>query len=51
MCQLCDEANLYMAQLEAAERKAAEAKARGEDGKPGKAADKRDGAAVASGAK
>lgn len=50
MCQLCEEANLYMARLEAAERKVAEAKARGDGRKAGQAPGKPD-AAVAAGAK
>ncbi|MDP1731702.1 MAG: hypothetical protein Q8L54_11135 [Devosia sp.] len=43
MCQLCDEANLYMAQLEAAAKKA---EARGKDDKRDKAALERDEAAA-----
>ena len=51
MCQLCEEATLYMAQPEAAERKAAEAKAQGDGGKTGGAAGKPVKAAADAGAK
>ncbi len=46
MCQLCDEANFYMAQLEAAERKAADAK-KGDGKSKDTAGGKRDEAAAA----
>lgn len=51
MCQLCEEANLYMAQLEAAERKAADAKARSGGTRADKAAGKPDEAAANVGRK
>ncbi len=48
MCQLCDEANLYMAQREAAERKAAESR-KGDGKNKDTAGGKRDEAAAAYG--
>jgi hypothetical protein len=51
MCQLCEEANLYLAQLEAAERKAADAKTRNNSGGKTGQAPGRPAAAPAAGAK
>ena len=49
MCQMCEEADRYMAQLQADEKKAQDARARGEKTRP--AAGKRDDAAAPAGAK